>query len=62
MEVRRQMDDSSAISTTAANLDQADTDVLACTVSDEALEAAAGTEWRPFMTLYLAFTFSIDCC
>jgi hypothetical protein len=62
MEVRRQMDDSSAISTTAATLDQIDTDILDCTVSDEALEAAAGTGRRPSMTLSLAFTFSIDCC
>ena len=35
------MDDSSA---TTAALDQADEDILTYTVSDEALEAAAGTE------------------
>jgi hypothetical protein len=35
------MDDSS---TTTANLDRADEDILTCTVSDEAVEAAAGTE------------------
>jgi hypothetical protein len=35
------MDDTSA---TTATLDQADEDILTYTVSDEALEAAAGTE------------------
>ena len=30
--------------TTTANFDQTDEDILTCEVSDEALEAAAGTE------------------
>jgi hypothetical protein len=34
-------------STTTATLDQADEDILTYTVSDEALEAAAGTERGP---------------
>jgi hypothetical protein len=32
--------------TTTANFDQTDEDILTCEVSDEALEAAAGTENR----------------
>jgi hypothetical protein len=35
---------------TTAGLDQADEDILSYTVSDEALEAAAGTEG--YLTLY----------
>jgi hypothetical protein len=34
-------------SNTTAGLDQADEDILSYTVSDEALEAAAGTERGP---------------
>jgi hypothetical protein len=36
------MDDTS---TTIANLGQSDEEILTYTVSDEALEASAGTEW-----------------
>ena len=38
----------------ADNLDQADEDILTNTVSDEALEAAAGTEMAP-LTYVTAF-------
>jgi hypothetical protein len=37
-------------SNTTAGLDQADEEILTYTVSDEALEAVAGTEGGPFMT------------
>jgi hypothetical protein len=49
--------------TTSDNLDQADEEILTYTVSDEALEAAAGeTEplYTPFQTAGCGF--SISCC
>jgi hypothetical protein len=39
---------------TTAGLDQADEDILSYTVSDEALEAAAGTEGGPHPTQFSA--------
>ena len=42
-------------STTTTTLDQADEDILTSTVSDEALEAAAGTEkgdWSQHLATY----------
>ena len=63
------MDDTSTnhrqpTSTTTATLDQADEDILTDTVSDEALEAAAGTErgrpvWLPSDTSTLGWK---RCC
>jgi hypothetical protein len=44
--------------TDTTDLDQADEEILAYTVSDEALEAAAGTE-RGALT---GWRFSINCC
>jgi hypothetical protein len=53
------MDDTS---TTTSTLDQADEDILTNTVSDEALEAAAGTAKRAWTT-GAAFTWGCsDCC
>ena len=47
---------------TASDLDQADDEILTYTVSDEALEAAAGTE-KPSWTTGGAFTWGCsDCC
>jgi hypothetical protein len=42
------------ISTTSATLDQTDEDVLSYTVSDEALEAAAGIEKQSGLNTYTA--------
>lgn len=62
------MDDSS---TTTTTLDQAeaDEDILTYTVSDEALEAAAGTEniiTSPIITTYSIITahvcYNLNCC
>ena len=44
---------------TTAGLDQADEDILSYTVSDEALEAAAGTEE---LTAWTAGFATIGCC
>jgi hypothetical protein len=44
-------------SITTGTLDQADEDILSYTVSDEALEAAAGTERGNF-----TWTIRADCC
>lgn len=50
-------------STITDTLDQADEEILTTTVSDEALEAAAGTEKRPAWTTGGAFTWGCsDCC
>ena len=43
---------------TTTNLDQTDEEILTSTVSDEALEAAAGTEVGALPT---AFTFCYSC-
>jgi hypothetical protein len=53
-------------STTTATLDQADEEILTCTVSDEALEVAAGTEGEVGGARWtLQYTFEISgagCC
>jgi hypothetical protein len=52
------MDDTS---TTTAALDQADDEILTYTVSDEALEAAAGTE-RAANSYAPLFSYVPHCC
>jgi hypothetical protein len=54
------MDDTS--STTTANLNQADEDILTYTVSDEALEAAAGTEKGAGTNSFRDQPLPITCC
>jgi hypothetical protein len=49
-------------STTTSTLDQADEDVLTYTVSDEALEAAAGTEGGRGNYYSNPFNPATDCC
>ena len=53
------MDDTS---TTTATLDQADEEILTYTVSDEALEAAAGTERGGISLRYPHSTAPADFC
>ena len=44
------------------NLDQADEEILTYTVSDEALEAAAGTERGVNTQVWCTGSFSPECC
>jgi hypothetical protein len=53
------MDKSS--NTPAATLDQGEEDILTYTVSDEALEAAAGTERGAVITWAMSHTCAIGC-
>lgn len=53
------MDDSSI---TTATLEQVDEEILVSTASDEALEAAAGTERRANDTLLEGSTLYYGCC
>jgi hypothetical protein len=46
---------------TGIDLDQADEDILTSTVSDEALEAAAGTERGLALTYNIRVTLCADC-
>jgi hypothetical protein len=49
-------------SNTAAGLDQADEDILSYTVSDETLEAAAGTERVYFTQFCSSPLYTTYCC
>lgn len=53
------MDDTS---TTTANLDQADAEILTDEVSDEALEAAAGVDWGASYMATTNNSYHPRCC
>ena len=46
----------------ASDIDQTDEEILSCIVSDEALEAAAGTEKGTNITIFDFFSYHYRCC